>query len=86
MEYMRSSPALVAILLPVECRTFTLAGCFFSLPLKAFVVSDQGVWQMEGQQPGSGAQRFLGVSFAPDARVHQEHPSPGPQAHHPDDH
>lgn len=59
---------------------------FFSLPLITFVVSDQGVWQMEGQQPGSGAERFLGVSFAPDARVHPEHPSPGPQAHHPDDH
>lgn len=59
---------------------------FFPLRLLTFVVSDQGVWQMEGQQPGSGAERFLGVSVAPDARVHQEHPSAGPQAHHPDDH
>lgn len=41
---------------------------------------------MEGQQLGSGKERFLGVSFTSHSRVHQEHPSPGPQAHHPDDH
>lgn len=50
------------------------------------VVSVQGIWEMEGQQLGSGKERFLGVSFTSDPRVHQEHPRPRPQAHHPDDH
>lgn len=62
--------------------------CKHKLEFRLVVLFDsvQGIWKMEGKQLGRGAERFSGVSVASDPRVHQEHPTPGPQTHHPDDH